>query len=60
GDSKFGGNTAVDDYASISVADGDVVTVIYDADGGALTFSVNGVSLGKAYSGITAPVVAAL
>ncbi|CAM9249654.1 unnamed protein product [Scytosiphon promiscuus] len=60
GDSKFGGNTAVDDYASISVADGDEVTVIYDADAGALTFSVNGVSLGQAYTGISAPVVAAL
>lgn len=60
GESKLGGNTAVDDYALVSLRDGDVVTVVYDADHGALTFFLNGASLGKAYGEISAPVVAAL
>lgn len=60
GQRKLGGNTAVDDYASVSVRDGDRVTVVYDADAGALTFLVNGMSLGEAYRGLSGPVVAAL
>eukprot|EP00903_Cladosiphon_okamuranus_P008085 g7795.t1 len=60
GNSKLGGNTAVDDYATVSVGDGDVVTVVYDADGGVLSFFVNQAGLGEAYSGMSGPMVAAL
>ncbi|CAM9491162.1 unnamed protein product [Ectocarpus fasciculatus] len=60
GSSKLGGNTAVDEYSSTSIADGDVVTVVYDADGGVVTFFVNGTSLGQAYSGLSGPNVAAI
>jgi len=44
----------------VSVEDGDVVTVVYDADGGTLSFLVNQTSLGEAYSGMSGPMVAAL
>lgn len=60
GESKLGGAIEVDDYAFCSVRDGDVVTAVYDADRGTLTFSLNGTSLGEAYGGINGPVVAAL
>lgn len=60
GESKLGGNTAVDDYSSVSLRDGDMVTVVYNADTGSLVFLVNGGSLGEAYSGLSGPVVAAL
>lgn len=60
GQSKLGGNTVVDNYAKVSLHDGDVVTVLYDADAGSLTFLMNGVSLGEAYSRLSGPVVAAL
>ncbi|CAM9768954.1 unnamed protein product [Ectocarpus sp. 4 AP-2014] len=60
GSSKLGGNTAVDEYSSTSITDGDVVTVVYDADGGVVTFFVNGTSLGQAYSGLSGPNVAAI
>ena len=50
----------MDDYASVCVGDGDVVTVVYDADGGVLSFFVNQASLGEAYSGMSGPMVAAL
>lgn len=61
GESKLGGNTSVDNYSSACVKDGDVVTVVYEADKGTLTFMLNGVSLGNVYPGrVHGPVVAAL
>lgn len=60
GQSKLGSNTALDEYANASLRDGDLVTVVLDADAGALTFLVNGINLGEAYSGLSPPFVAAL
>lgn len=60
GESKLGDNTSVDDFSYASMRDGDVITVEFDADNGALAFILNGVSLGQAYGGLSGPVVAAL
>lgn len=60
GERKRGGHTSVDDYALVTLRDDDVLTVVYDADAGVLSFLLNGASLGEAYVNLTAPRVAAL